>query len=388
MAHIERRESGRWRARYRAPDGRERSKTFARKVDAQRFLAGVETDKSRGEWIDPRLGRTRVDDFAGRWMTVVAPTLKPKTVATYESLLRSRVQPAFGDWSMASIRPSDVQAWVGEMLEEGLSPSRIRQAHVVLSLVLQAAVRDGVIARNVANGVRLPKLARDEAPYFDPATVDRIVAAMPEPYDLLVRILGTLGPRWGEAAALRRSSVDLLRRRLRVVESATEVGGRLVYGQTKSYAVRQVPLSPALIAQLGTHLAGVAPDPEAPLFVSPGGGPLRHSNFYHRLWRPTLRNLGLPEVGLHVLRHSAAARMIGAGASPKAVQIVLGHRSAAFTLTVYGHLFDADLDDLAARLDGDMGRTLRILAASPRPELPDEELSTGSGERKSASGLG
>ena len=92
--------------------------------------------------------------------------------------------------------------------------------------------------------------------------------------------------------------------------------------------------------------------------------------------------------GLHVLRHSAAARMIGAGASPKAVQMVLGHRSAAFTLTVYGHLFDADLDDLAARLDGDMGTALGILAASPRPGAPDEELSTGSSERKSASDLG
>ncbi|MGH9040200.1 MAG: tyrosine-type recombinase/integrase [Acidimicrobiia bacterium] len=388
MAHIERRESGRWRARYRTPDGRERSKTFARRVDAQRFLAGVETDKSRGEWVDPRLGRTRFDDFAGRWLAAVAPTLKPKTVATYESLLRSRIQPAFGAWPLASLMPSDVQAWVGDMLEEGLSPSRIRQANVVLSLVLQAAVRDGVVARNVANGVRLPKLAREEAPYFDPATVDRIVAAMPEPYDLLVRILGTLGPRWGEAAALRRSSVDLLRRRLRIVGSTTEVGGRLVYGQTKSYSVRQVPLTPALLAQLGTHLAGVAPEPDAPLFVSPSGGPLRHGNFYHRLWRPTLRILGLPAVGLHVLRHSAAARMIGAGASPKAVQVVLGHCSAAFTLTVYGHIFDADLDDLAARLDGDMGTALRILAASPRPGAPDGELFTGSGEKKSASGLG
>ena len=59
--------------------------------------------------------------------------------------------------------------------------------------------------------------------------------------------------------------------------------------------------------------------------------------------------------------------MIGAGASPKAVQVVLGHRSAAFTLTVYGHLFDADLDDLAARLDGDTGTALRILAEFSRP---------------------
>jgi integrase len=78
---------------------------------------------------------------------------------------------------------------------------------------------------------------------------------------------------------------------------------------------------------------------------------LRYRDFHQRVWRPTLERLNLPPLGLHVLRHSAAARMIGAGAQPKAVQMIMGHRSAAFTLTVYGHLFDADLDDLAARLD-------------------------------------
>ncbi len=69
------------------------------------------------------------------------------------------------------------------------------------------------------------------------------------------------------------------------------------------------------------------------------------------LWRPVLAALGLRAVGVHSLRHSAAARMIGAGWTAKAVQQVLGHRSVAFTLTVYGHLFDSDLDALAARLD-------------------------------------
>jgi integrase len=69
------------------------------------------------------------------------------------------------------------------------------------------------------------------------------------------------------------------------------------------------------------------------------------------VWRPMLKKLGLPTVGMHALRHSAAARMISAGASPKAVQSIMGHRSAAFTLTVYGHLFDEDLDALAERLD-------------------------------------
>jgi integrase len=65
-----------------------------------------------------------------------------------------------------------------------------------------------------------------------------------------------------------------------------------------------------------------------------------------RLWRPVLDQLKVPAVGLHTLRHSAAARMIAAGAQPKMIQKVMGHWSVAFTLTVYGHIFDDDLDDL------------------------------------------
>jgi integrase len=56
-------------------------------------------------------------------------------------------------------------------------------------------------------------------------------------------------------------------------------------------------------------------------------------------------------MGLHVLRHSAAAAMIHSGAPPEAVQQILGHRSAAFTLTVYGHIFDAEFDEVADELE-------------------------------------
>lgn len=72
--------------------------------------------------------------------------------------------------------------------------------------------------------------------------------------------------------------------------------------------------------------------------TSPEGASLRHSTFTNRIWKPTLEQLKLPPVGIHVLRHSAAARMIQLGVSPKAVQSVLGYACAAFTLTVYGHM--------------------------------------------------
>lgn len=67
--------------------------------------------------------------------------------------------------------------------------------------------------------------------------------------------------------------------------------------------------------------------------------------------------------------------MIGAGASAKAVQSVLGHANAGFTLSVYGHVFDADLDDLASRLEpprdrptAKFSRPARGLAAVDRDE--------------------
>jgi integrase len=206
---------------------------------------------------------------------------------------------------------------------------------------------------NPAVGVRQPRIDRDEAPYFAPGVVDDIAATMPtDEYGALIRVLGIGGLRFGEAAALTRDRVDVLRRRIMVRETLTEVSGRLHRTATKTYQARAVPLPPSLADQLAGHLAAnVGAQAEAPVFRGPRGGNLRYRAFYGRRWLPTLGLLHLPSVGLHVLRHSAAARMIQAGASPKAVQAILGHRSAAFTLSVYGHLFDADLDRLAARLD-------------------------------------
>lgn len=353
MAHVQRK-TGRprpWIARYVGPDGREHSRSFTRKLDADRFCSSIEGGKLRGEWTDPALGRIQVEQWAERWLLGVTPTLKPKTAESYASLLRSRILPTFAGWQLTALRPSDVQEWIGTMQADGVSPSRIRQAHVVLRRMLEVAALDGRIGRNAADGARLPRLGRTEAPFLEPELVEKIALEMSPPYDLLVRILGRLGPRFGEAAALRRRSVDLVGRRLVISESLAEVSGRHFFGTTKSHATRRVPLTRGLATELEALLAQRAPDSSALVFTSPQGSALRHSSFRSRCWLPALERAGLPQLGIHVLRHSAAAAMIRSGASPKTVQTVLGHASAAFTLTVYGHIFEADLDDLAERLE-------------------------------------
>jgi integrase len=372
VAHVQRR-AGKWVARYVGPDGTEHSKSFRRKIDSEHYLASVEAGKLRGEWVDPKLGRVTVADAAADWLDAARPTLKPKTVAGYESLIRSRISPELGSYQLSTLKPSDVQDWIGRMQAAGLSPSRVRHGHVVLRQVLERAVMDGRVGRNAAERSRLPRIQRREAAFLEPQLVERIATEMRPPYDLFVRILGQLGPRFGEAAALRRGSIDLLRRRMLIAESLAEVNGLHIFGPTKTHTTRRVPLTSSLAAAVEEHLEEIPADPAALVFTSPQGAILRHSTFRSRYWLPALERSGLPPTGIHVLRHSAAAAMIQSGATPKTVQTVLGHASAAFTLTVYGHIFDADLDDLAARLEI-LGRDGDGMAVEPLSRIQERQV--------------
>jgi integrase len=107
---------------------------------------------------------------------------------------------------------------------------------------------------------------------------------------VFIRSLGVLGLRFGEAAALRRRHVDVLRRRLHIEDSLAEVGGRFVFGPTKSHATRSIPLSRVLVGELERHLDDVDEDPNALVFAGPKGGPLRYRYLYMRLWRPVRLN--------------------------------------------------------------------------------------------------
>jgi integrase len=169
---------------------------------------------------------------------------------------------------------------------------------------------------------------------------------------VLVRFLGWTGLRVGEAAALRVGRLDLLARRVEVVEAATEVNGRLAWGPTKTGERRTVPLPHFPAEQLGADLADRSHSPGDLVFTMPAGGPLRASKWGERYFRPAVAAAGLPEnLRLHDLRHTAASLAIRENASVKIVQAMLGHRSATQTLDRYGHLYPSDLDALAERLD-------------------------------------
>ena len=196
----------------------------------------------------------------------------------------------------------------------------------------------------------VPKPVNREMQFLDAPQLVELIAAAPDEHRLLIATLGLSGIRWGEAASLRRRRCHVLERRLHIAESVTEVGGHLVYGTTKSARDRWVHIPEFLADDFARRLAVLGSDPEALVFTTTKGQPLRNSNFRNRTWKPMLQQTGLPtDLRIHDLRHTAASLMIAEGAPITVVQRQLGHSSVVVTQR-YSHLYPSQGEELGARL--------------------------------------
>lgn len=356
MGWITRAPSGRWKATYRDPDRHQRSRTFLRKADAERWLRAMEATIDRGTWVDPGLGRTTLEEFFFQHYLPSAVHLRPKTVETYRALATKHILPRLGARPLDRISRLDVETWLAQLLADGVGPARAAAAFRVLRLVLGAAERADFIPRNPARGVKAPRSPRREMRFLTPEEVDRIADAVPPRYRALVYLLAYCGLRIGEAIALRVENLDLLRRRVRVVEAASELADGLVFGPTKTGRNRSVSIPRFVAEELARHLEAFPPV-DGRVFSNSAGQPIRQTTFNRSVWTPAVRRAGLepPLPRVHDLRHTAAALAIAAGAHPKEIQARLGHSSITVTLDRYGHLLPGLDEALAGRLD-DIGR--------------------------------
>ncbi|MFO7547359.1 MAG: site-specific integrase [Acidimicrobiia bacterium] len=329
-------------------------------------MATVQADLVRGEWTDPRLSKTTLAEWSQRWM-VTKSHLKPKTLAGYRSNLNAHVLPTFGDYQIRHIDRMEVEEWLADLRASGLGPSGVRQARQVLHAMLTLAVDAGYLTSNPVDGTSTPRLPNAEMLFLDADQVDRLASTIQKPYGTLVYVLAYGGLRWGEAAALRRQRCDLAHSRIEVAESLADVGGHLHFGPTKNHRSRNVAIPGFLRDLLDQYLASHVPDdPSALVFTTPAGTPLRNSNFRRQVWYQAVEAAGLPEgLRIHDLRHTCASLLAAAGATPKAIQVHLGHSSITVTMDRYTHLFPSDVDDLVKRLDDIRTRNA---AAPPRPK--------------------
>ena len=132
MASVRKLVSGHYQVRFRDAGGRERSKTFAKKVHADKYRSQVEYELDRGDWLDPRAGEVRlVDWFEEAWD--LATPVKRRTASDRRSNMNKHVLPTFGDRPLNRIDPEDVQRWVNGLSAAEYAPATVKKIFETLS---------------------------------------------------------------------------------------------------------------------------------------------------------------------------------------------------------------------------------------------------------------
>ncbi|MCS4277403.1 integrase [Mycetocola sp. BIGb0189] len=343
----------RYRVRYRKPDGTQTDKRgFTTQRDAKLFLSSVDVKKASGQYVDPTQGKRLVEDLAETWKTGKLSTLKPSSRAVMETSWRVHGRAKWGKRQIASIRPSEVSAWIGELQsgDKPLAAQTIRRAVFVLSGVLEIAVQDGILHSNPARGIKLPAKAKKPAKYLTHAQVEILAKKSSRPD--LIRFMAYTGMRWGEIAALQKQHLNLSKKRIRIESNVVLVNRKNEFGTPKSGASRTVGVPVFLVFPLSGLVAG---RPETAFVFGSDDAPLPRPNaeqswFAGAVKKAIAEDETFPDITPHDMRHTAASLAVSAGANVKAVQRMLGHASAAMTLDIYADLFDDDLDAVAEKM--------------------------------------
>ena len=333
MPYVRKLPSGRWQATVRLPSGKKTSRTDTLRRVVVDWARREEDRIARGQWRDPRANRMTVAERWEAWRP--SRQLARQTLEMYDTRWKLQIKPHLADWPLLAITRTDVEQWSSDLLEAGCTTRANQQAMVVLSALLSAAVRDGLIPANPATGAVGPRSALKPPQWFTREEHALILAALAErPTDrALIDFDMHVGLRWGELAALRGDRVDFVRGRASVVDVLD--GGQVrEYPKTRK-SRREVPIPPHCLVDMADLMEGRPKD--ALVFTSPDGSPLNGGNWIRRVWKQALLAAKVPYRTPHVMRHTAASWLVQSGVPLYDVQLLLGHESFATTQR-YAHL--------------------------------------------------
>jgi integrase len=337
---------------------------------AEAFDAQRTADEARGDWIDPRLGKTPFAEYAPAWMK--SRLHKTGTTDTYEFHLRNHVLPTFGKCGLAAIRPTMVQQWVKELQSvKGLAPSTIETIYVIFASIMRGAVRDGYIRKTPCADIRLPEKTPTVVRLLTPGQVLDLARAMPERYRPLVLLGAGAGLRQGEAFGLARDRVDVEAGMITIDQQVVIVARHPVLAPPKTSAsVRDVPMPRFLKEAVTGHAEKLSLAEKDVLCRTPRRTLLRRDYFNREIWKPAVKAAGLPEdTTFHDLRHTFASTALASGVPISEVSRWLGHKSITTTVDLYGHLVPEASGRARDALDGAF--------AAAREKTGAEEASEG-----------
>ena len=308
---------------------------------------------------DPRLA-----DYLDEWLARRRTQLRPTTLRGYRQTINCYVRPWLGGSRLSELDRRGLERHYAMLLDRGgragrpLSPRTVQLTHAVLHRALKDALLDGLLERNPAELARTPRRdpyateADESLHVWTAAQARRFLDLVADhPWRVLWHLALGTGARRGELLGLRWQDVDLDAARLTIRRSLSVVDGVPRLLATKTNRVRAVALGCSLVTELERASALDRPPGRWDLVVAhPDGAhedPLDVSGEFRRL----VRELDVPVIRVHDLRHTHASLLLEQGVPAKVVSERLGHTTIAMTMDIYAHLLPSMDREAAAQLD-------------------------------------
>lgn len=325
-----------WRAEKRItlPDGRSR-RIVARGNSEGEALANRDAKEAALRRSHPDADKLTIEAYLDLWLDRKRRQFRPGTIREYERVKRHTV--AFmGDVRLSRVTPALMQ----ELLDSQASAATANALRRYLKGAFKQAVTRGLLYTNPLAGIEAFHAPDTKRGIWQPDEMHRFLDAAPNP---TMRALFTVamfaGLRRGELLALpwRNVSANGVK-----VDRTWTRGGTVGPPKTPS-GVRVVPIHAdvydAIVAgRVGREGDLAFPSAAGTMF---GGGNLG------RAFRATKKDAGVPDIRFHDMRRIAATLWARAGASPKEIQMLLGHATIGLALRIYTDVMDGQLDRLA-----------------------------------------
>ena len=284
-----------------------------------------------------------VREIAAAWKEYKRPYVKQSTMAAYVLILENHVLPYFGDGD--SLHEQEVQAFVLQKLERGLSVKTVKDILIVLKMVMKFGVKNEWMTYYEWD-IKYPTTSTNkELEVLSVANHRKILNYIQSHFTftgLGIYISLSTGLRIGEICALKWSDINVTDgtitvsrtiERIYIIEGEKKHTELIINTPKTKNSCREIPMSKELLAMIKPLKKVVNEDFYVLTNDERPTEPRTYRNYYNGL----MVKLDIPKLKYHGLRHSFATRCIEAGCDYKTVSVLLGHSNISTTLNLYVH---------------------------------------------------
>ena len=370
---LRKRKDGKWEARVTVgilADGKQKRVSLYGKTrqEASQKMTELLNNLQKGLITNPT--EVTLSEWFDTYMLVYKKKkTKPTSYVNYSVKIKNHINPAIGHIKLKALRQEHIQRFVNSMIDKELSPSTIEASYKLLHNALETAVDNGMIVRNVAQRVELPRIRKKEERVL---TVEEQVAFVEQAKkeymgELFIFDLCT-GMRMGELLGLKWEDIDFEKRQLHVSRIIRKVidpdqensRWHLEFGTPKTPSSdRIIPLNETAIKILhdvkekqkqNKDIAKAAYEDNHLVFCTKLGRPQEQNNM-RRKFDSICKKVGITDLHPHSLRHTFTTRGAENGIDVRVMQRFLGHSTIRQTVDTYTHILDDLKHDEILKLD-------------------------------------